>query len=83
MQIPVFTIGKAEMAKEQKIETPGALSSRFHRELRELVEEGEISPSFAERVMGDLFEPAQPGEKPSLRSWVWFAFVNEQLSSNE
>jgi len=73
----------AGMAKEQKIETPRALSSRFHRELRELVEEGEISPAFAERVMSDLFEPVQPGEKPPLRSWVWFAFVEEQLSSNE
>jgi polyhydroxyalkanoate synthesis regulator phasin len=71
------------MAKQQKIETPAGLSARFHRELRELVEGGEISPSFAERVVDELFEPAQPGEKPSLRSWVWSAFVDEQLSSNE
>ena len=60
---------------KQLIETPRQLGERYRRELRELVDDGEISESVARRIMDDLFEPAPAGEAPTLRWSVWSAYV--------
>lgn len=59
------------------LETPRQLGERYERELREMVEDGEISPDLARRIMGDLFEPAAAGEPRSLRWFIWNAHVEE------
>jgi hypothetical protein len=53
--------------RPQVIETPEAFGERCWDELIELIEQGEISASFAERVRTDMFEPAAPGRPPRLR----------------
>lgn len=58
----------------QSLETPEELAALYWRELQELVEQGEISPSFARRVKADLF---LPGDAPELRPGVWRAYVDE------
>jgi hypothetical protein len=59
----------------ESIETPRQLGERYRRELRELVDHGEISESVARRIMDDLFEPVPAGEAPVLRWSVWSAYV--------
>jgi hypothetical protein len=66
-----------DVAADEGIESPGQLAERFRRELFELVNHGEISPTFAERVMDDLFVPGKAGEPPHLRWSVWRAYVAE------
>ena len=61
----------------QSIETPRQLAERYRRELRELVDDGEISASVAERLMDDLFETSAQGQTPVLRWSVWAAYVEE------
>jgi hypothetical protein len=53
------------------------LSERYQRELLELVEQGEISASFAKRVMEDLFIPEEAGGTRRLRPSVWRAYIAE------
>ena len=59
----------------QSIETPHQLAERYRQELRELVDDGEISAAVAERVTDDLFEAATAGEPPTVRWSVWCAYV--------
>ena len=59
----------------ESIETPRQLGERYRRELRELVDDGEISESVAQRIMDDLFEPAPAGGAPTLRWSVWSTYV--------
>ena len=59
------------------IESQQELGERFWRELRELVDLGEVSPAFSERVIEDMFEPAPAGQIPPLRWSVWRAYVEE------
>jgi hypothetical protein len=61
--------------KEQAIESPAELAARLWLELRDLVEQGEISGAFAERVRKDLFEPPEPGKRPALKWSVWSSYV--------
>ena len=61
----------------QSIETPRQLGERYRQELRELVNDGEISASVAKRIMDDLFEAAAPGKLPVLRWSVWSAYVED------
>lgn len=63
--------------KKIAIESQQELGERFWSELRELVELGEISPAFAERVIKDMFDPAPTGQMPLLRWSVWRAYVEE------
>jgi hypothetical protein len=63
------------MRDQEQIETPGQLAERFSRELRELVEQGEISPSLARRVTEDLFTPGEEGQPPRLRWSAWRTYV--------
>jgi hypothetical protein len=61
----------------EPVETPRQLGERYSRELQELVDDGEISRSVAKRIMDDLFEPATPGEPPTVRWSVWHAYVED------
>lgn len=61
--------------RDQEIETPGQLAERWSRDLRELVHQGEISASFARRVMDDMFLPDEEGQPPRLRLSVWRKYV--------
>lgn len=63
------------LSAKESIETPRQLGERYRRELRELVDDGEISESVAQRIIDDLFEPAPAGEAPTLRWSVWSAYV--------
>lgn len=59
------------------IETPRQLAERYQRELREMVDDGEISRAVAQRIMDDLFESA-PADEPRLLRWsIWSAYVEE------
>jgi len=69
---------KEQLREPDGIETPRQLGERYRRELRELVEQGEISPSFARRVMDDIFAPSEPGESRRLRNSVWRRYVAER-----
>lgn len=60
------------------IETPRALSERSWRELVDLVEQGEISPSLAQRIRDAMFEETVPGEPPQLRRCHWVRYVQEK-----
>jgi hypothetical protein len=62
-------------SSNENLETPRELGERYRRELRELVDHGEISESVARRIMDDLFEPVPAGEAPVLRWSVWCAYV--------
>jgi len=53
------------------------LGERYRRELRELVDQGEISAAFARRVMDDLFMTGESGQPPRLRPSVWSAYLAE------
>lgn len=66
----------------QSIESPNELAERFWRELRELVEQGEIGPAVADRVRDDLFEPVEAGQRPRLKWSVWCSYIEgeHQLS---
>jgi hypothetical protein len=50
-----------------------ALGDQFLRELRELVDDGDISAAMARRILDDFFEPAGPGARPTLKLSVWRA----------
>jgi hypothetical protein len=63
------------LSAKESIETPRQLGERYRRELRELVDDGEISESVAQRIIDDSFEPAPAGEAPTLRWSVWSAYV--------
>jgi hypothetical protein len=67
----------AIMPEKQSIESPSELGDRFRRELRELVDLGEISPSVAQRVLDDLFEPDATAGGGALRWSVWLSYVEE------
>lgn len=66
------------MNDEQPVESPSQLGDRFWRELRELVQCGEISSEFAGHVIEDLFESHERGQKPVLKWSVWCAYLKEQ-----
>ena len=66
------------MRDEQPIESPRQLSERYWRELLELVEQGEISPSLARRIKDDMFVPEEPGQPPILRWSIWQAYINQR-----
>jgi polyhydroxyalkanoate synthesis regulator phasin len=59
----------------RRIETPRQLGERYRQELADLVKQGEITPGFARQVMDDLFTPAEPGQAPELRPFVWRRYV--------
>lgn len=63
------------MRDKEEIETPRQLAERYSRELRELVDQGEISPSFARRVRDDMFVAGEEGQPPRLRWSVWRNYV--------
>lgn len=70
-------LGAKTQADQHGIETPHELGARYLRELRELVDQGEISPLFAQRIIDDLFTPGEPGQPPRLRWSVWSAYIAE------
>ena len=51
------------------------LGECYWRELRELVDSGEVSLSFAQRIAADLFE-GDPAIAPVLKHSVWLGCVN-------
>lgn len=57
---------------------PDELAKQFLNELTELVEGGEISADFAQRVIDDLFEPVTAGRAQRLQAWVWRAYFEEE-----
>jgi hypothetical protein len=59
------------------VETPWQLGEGYQRELCGLVDQGEISPSFARRVMDDLFIAGESVQPPRLRPSVWSFYVAE------
>lgn len=65
------------MASQEQIEGPAQLGERFRSELRELVDLGEISPAFAQRITNDLFEAGEAGDDMSLRSSTWFRYIED------
>jgi hypothetical protein len=65
------------------VESWDDLSARYMGSLRELVDDGHISPSAAQTVIDDLFEPEQPGIARRLRLAVWRADVQERTGSIE
>lgn len=64
--------------KSELVESREVLSGRYMGELRELLDDGEISLSVAQRVIDDMFEPLQPGAPPRVRMEVWQAYVRER-----
>ncbi len=74
-----------EMAdpSNQSIETPRQLAARYRKELRELVDDGEISAEVAQRIMDDLFETSASGEPPTLRWSVWSTYVEDANRNSE
>ena len=64
-------------SSNENLETPRELGERYRRELRELVDDGEISASVAKRILDDLFEPAAAGEPRTLRWSVWSTYVED------
>ena len=63
------------LSQEAPIETPQELGERFGRELCELVDHGEITKHFAERISNDLFEPANSRQSRRLRWSVWCEYI--------
>jgi hypothetical protein len=70
--------GKDFMRDDQGIETPRQLGDRYWHELLELVEQGEISPALARRIMDGMFVPGESGKPPRLRWSFWCAYVAER-----
>lgn len=70
-------LGRKAETDPDGIETPAQLGARYLRELRELVDEGEITWRFAQRVIDDLFI-TEAGQPPRLRPSVWHAYIAEQ-----
>jgi polyhydroxyalkanoate synthesis regulator phasin len=62
---------------DEGVEGPRQLGERFLRELRDLVDQGEISPADARRVIDDLFEAGQ-ADRPRLKWSVWQDHIEEQ-----
>ncbi len=60
----------------ESIENPRSLNERYLQELRDLVDEGKITPAFAQRVTEDLFEEGEAGQL-SLKWWVWCSYIEE------
>ena len=61
-----------------KVESRRELSARYMRELSELVDDRQLSPSDAERVVQDLFEPGEASSAPRVRLAVWRSYVKER-----
>jgi polyhydroxyalkanoate synthesis regulator phasin len=59
------------------IQTPQALGEEYWRELRELVDHGEISATLAKQITDDMFEQSAPGEPPRLRRSYWRTYLKE------
>jgi hypothetical protein len=70
------------MPEHQGIESPGELGDRLWSELLELVDEGELSVSVAERIRDGLFEEGRAGERPRLRWSVWSAYVSQLMGDS-
>ena len=66
------------MRDKETIEGPRQLGDRYWSELCDLVNQGEISPEFANRITDDLFEPAEKGEQPQLKWSSWCRYIEEQ-----
>jgi hypothetical protein len=66
------------MPQKEAVQSPQQLGEQYLRELRELLDEGEISAAFAQRVRDDLFETGGPDQLPALKWSVWCSYVEDQ-----
>ena len=66
------------MSEHLEVESREALSERCWADIRDLVEQGEISPAFANLVSHDMFENA-PGTPPMLRERYWRSYLEEAI----
>jgi hypothetical protein len=57
------------------IESLSELEQRYKRELRDLIDAGEISKSLAERVIDHFFDTTVPGQP--LRWSAWCQYVED------
>lgn len=68
-------------ASAAPLETRDELSTRYMRELSDLVHGGEIGAAAARQIVLDLFDPAEHGHPPRLRLAVWQDYVRDRGGS--
>ena len=82
--LPSAVVGFLQSMRRRKggiptvVESRRELSARYMRELSELVDDRQLSPSDAERVVRDLFEPVEASSAPRVRLAVWRSYVKER-----
>jgi hypothetical protein len=54
------------------------LSNRFIRELREMVDDREISVAAARRIADDMFEAEEAGQPRRVRLAVWQSYLKDR-----
>jgi glycyl-tRNA synthetase alpha subunit len=65
------------MPHNEAIENPEQLGERYLQELRDLVDERQITAAFAQRVVEDLFDAGEAGQMV-LKWSVWCSYIEEQ-----
>ena len=65
------------MPHNEAIENPRQLGERYLQELRDLVDEGKITAALAERIVEDLFDSDEAGQKV-LKWSVWCSYVDQE-----
>jgi hypothetical protein len=64
--------------QESDIKSVDALGTQYLRELRDLLDDGEIDSGLAQRILDDLFEEAEPGLQPRLKASIWLAYLDQK-----
>lgn len=60
------------------IKDPEALGDQFLRELRDLLDAGEIDAASGRRILDDLLEAADPDRRPKLKISAWLVYAEHQ-----
>ncbi len=63
---------------EGRIESRREFSERLLRQLRDMVDDGEIGVAVAKRIISDMFEPEEAGAPRRVRLRVWQSYVKDR-----